>query len=1126
MHATSSVTSGAPSRPHARLKGSLRTRRLTRIMQALDIPHDLARALPAHTLQSWGIEAIKDDSVMLLASAQRWRVMGVTGTHERATIFAAMRQMHRINGAIWALWFWFEHDVLCVATFHDDHILHAELHIQQPRIFDLERFAALSPPAPGDDLTWRRQICEALDQSRLTRRFYDDFVHARKRLAHAVKNAPGNQKDREALALTVLLRVIVLYFLQGRGALDGDARFLRHRLDAARASGASFWETVLRPLFFGALSRPIHERSTSARALGAIPFLNGGLFEPSTFERDHPAITWADEVWHEVFDAFFERYSFVLRDPTPQVHAAHIDPEMLGRVFEGLMCQDHRSQTGAFYTPAPLVARMVAQSLSGYLARKLSVPTEDLHTLVTSGSLHASIAQNPAHLQALARSLTELKILDPAVGTGAFLIEALGALRRCWKGVRTAGYMGGVNPHTYGGVRALIHTHLHGVDVNTTAVRLCELRMWLALLSMWPNDLAGAIATMEPLPNLGHRLAVGDSLIGPHEHVMLDVRGKRRSGAWRGWRPEDLVSAEVKRGCEELAHLQSRYLESHGPAKIKAQQELERVEREQVVSLLDTQRTRHAHDIRVLEQLAQTPDLFGDQQDLPKQAHTQLLMLYRERDALTRRIDLARRGDRALTFCYEARFGEVMARGGFDLILTNPPWVRATAQERQIKGLHGVRYQSAAGGLWRGAAQHGVRATFGTQPDLSALFIERSLELLRPAGRLCALVPAKLFRSLHGAAVRGVMAEHHIVALEDLSEATGECFDAVTYPAVIEIEKRASRPVRPSRRGAPSCPQPRTRITCWRGASAHRASLPLASICLHGKDMREPWVISAGAIAKLHALVHQPHEGISVLGHIEALRPKRGIMTGHNASFCMTSARALELCDGDENAMRRWTRSYVRGRDVRAWQIKGDLGAQRVLWPYDGHQPCDLDAMPEPMQAHFLAHESALRSRSDCRARTTEFWRLFRVQRGVEGPKVIWRDLSLWAEAACDEGGHVPMNTAYYIPCDDVVRAWLLTAWMNSWVTRVALHVLAERAHHGYRRHFGWTVASMKIPMRWALFIAGGDDPELAADCMFWRGEPDGPGLCEAALCTLMGIPRELMLDACGELVRHAKKSA
>src|SRR5207253_5768675 len=99
--------------------------------------------------------------------------------------------------------------------------------------------------------------------------------------------APRSRTERHTLALTALTRGLFLYFVQAKGWLDGDPRYLIHRFDEGLALRRSFHRHVFEPLCFGALNQPAGERSRSARALGSLPFLNGGLFEPTALERRH-----------------------------------------------------------------------------------------------------------------------------------------------------------------------------------------------------------------------------------------------------------------------------------------------------------------------------------------------------------------------------------------------------------------------------------------------------------------------------------------------------------------------------------------------------------------------------------------------------------------------------------------------------------------------------------------------------------------------------------------------------------------------------------------------------------------------------------------------------------------------
>ena len=139
-------------------------------------------------------------------------------------------------------------------------------------------------------------------------------------------------------------------YLQG---LTGDDTRL---LDRALAARRHFHRSYLQALCFGALNRPAANRGAAARALGRIPFLNGGLFEPSALERQHGPALWSNADWRAAFDDLFERFHFSVREHDAGEFVA---PDMLGRVFEGVMAPDERRASGSYYTPASLVREMV-----------------------------------------------------------------------------------------------------------------------------------------------------------------------------------------------------------------------------------------------------------------------------------------------------------------------------------------------------------------------------------------------------------------------------------------------------------------------------------------------------------------------------------------------------------------------------------------------------------------------------------------------------------------------------------------------------------------------------------------------------------------------------------------------
>ena len=133
-------------------------------------------------------------------------------------------------------------------------------------------------------LAYAVRAAEALAGEAVGRRFYREFRSALERMAEGLPG-PARAEDRRAYALLQLTRVLFLYFIQAKGWLAGRDRFLAESVDACLRRGRPLHRDLLRPLFFGTLNRPAPERGRVATSFGAIPFLNGGLFEPHPIER-------------------------------------------------------------------------------------------------------------------------------------------------------------------------------------------------------------------------------------------------------------------------------------------------------------------------------------------------------------------------------------------------------------------------------------------------------------------------------------------------------------------------------------------------------------------------------------------------------------------------------------------------------------------------------------------------------------------------------------------------------------------------------------------------------------------------------------------------------------------------
>jgi len=164
---------------------------------------------------------------------------------------------------------------------------------------------------------------------------------------------------------------------------------------------------------------------------------------------------------------------------------------MLGRVFEGLMAPAERSESGTFFTPSRLVSAVVRATLAAWLSRRLRVSEERAASLLDSPDARTRDA------------LARITVLDPAVGSGAFL---LGALRLLAGPATTRAARRALL------IRSVLSHGLFGVDRNAAAVRLAELRLWLEVVAADPGERPESIA---PLPNLDALVRQGDSLIDP-----------------------------------------------------------------------------------------------------------------------------------------------------------------------------------------------------------------------------------------------------------------------------------------------------------------------------------------------------------------------------------------------------------------------------------------------------------------------------------------------------------------------------------------------------------------------------------------------------------------------------------
>lgn len=797
---------------------------------------------------------------------------------------------------------------------------------------------------------------------------------------------------RHAWVLLQVTRLLFLRFVEAEGWLDGRPAFLRDAVDQTLARRRDPAAHLLQPLFFGTLNREPSRRSARTREFGTIPFLNGGLFEPHPMERAH---RWrlSTVAWRDLLDLILGiEVSLDLGDVGDRVN-----PELLGRVFEGVMHPAERRDAGTFYTPAGLVPPLVRECFACHLAARLGRDELRVHDALVDPD------------RELAAAMLRLRVLDPAVGSGAFLVGALQLAR-------------GPGRQAHRRTRRLVARGLFGVDRNPAAVRLTELRLWLEVLRSMRGRPAARVA---PLPNLDTTIRAGDALLDPLAGIGL--RGD--------------VAARIAT-ARRLATT------SHGSTRRHALEELRTGERTAMALALERNEARLDRALAELLEPARNATLFGDRTGLPHRAASQVRTLRRAIAAVRRERRRLAHDHGAPIFAVEAAFAPELAAGGFDVVLGNPPWVRAERLPVAERRALGARYR-----WWRGSGS-------GWQhlPDLSVAFVERAVELLAPGGTVGFLLPAKLATARYAATCRAALSHRttlHLAA--DLSSDPRADFQATTYPLALVA----------SRRSPPAGQQVRTAL---RPASE--------AVTQQAWRERGTWPVTGSHLLELAAGLTRRHPSLG-----EHWTPALGVKTGANAAFL----------DPPED-LAAWTRPVLRGRDLAA----GNLTARRrILWPADprGNPWSDL---PAPVAAHLAQHRRRLERRSD--RRDGPWWQLFRTGPATAPWRVAWADLARdLRPAALTDPSVVPLNSCYVIPCRDREEMLLVAAWLRATPIAALARLDAEPAANGYARFGGRAVASVPFPAaarrdRLLRDLAAADPPPLTA--------------LDARVATLLGLDR------------------
>ena len=561
----------------------------------------------------------------------------------------------------------------------------------------------------------------------------------------------------------LLGRLVFLYFLQKKGWLgcprdrndwqNGDAQFIRKLFDTC-ANKDRFHSKRLVPLFFDTLNNSSRPNDVFAITSTRVPYLNGGLFERDfdhIAQIDFPAPLFADLL------EFFGQYNFTIDENDPDDREIGIDPEMLGHIFENLL--EYNKDKGAYYTPKPVVQYMCQQSLIYYL--RVHFPGDDAEATseierlirrkdpIDPRDSRSWVSRNAQRIDEL---LDTVKICDPAIGSGAF---PMGLLQEIYWTKLT------LHPSADRAAtkRAIIQQSIHGVDIDAGAVEIARLRCWLALIVDEPAPL--------PLPNLDYQIMQGNSLLESYEGIDLSnltepIRfGIRVLGSEQHELGLPKIQTELIEDTSatqlSLADLETKYFACHDPVeKARLRNEIDAA----VLRAIDERLARRREELEISIQ----------QRDAFQRGRATSLAEKKKRKAMQAELDslaetqsrlhalLADSGKERPFFLWHFWFRHIFgAKGGFDIIIANPPYINAI----EFKKIYGTKIREelkdqfvSATGAW----------------DLYVLFIELALTVVSENGIICLINPNKYLAAPYAEGLRNYILQHAaVVEIVDVS---------------------------------------------------------------------------------------------------------------------------------------------------------------------------------------------------------------------------------------------------------------------------------------------------------------------------------------------------------------------
>ena len=495
------------------------------------------------------------------------------------------------------------------------------------------------------------------DTEEITKRFYEDF---RSNHLDFQKYITGISREdhKKWYSSVVLNRLMFIWFLQKKGFLDGDYEYLKSKLK--NYSNKSYYQDFLKLLFFQGFARRPEERTREAKkALGDIKYLNGGLFLPHSIEEEYQHIDIKNRAFEKTFELFSE-YNWCLQDHKGKDN--EVSSDVLGYIFEKYINEIQQKSFGAYYTKDQITEYLSKNTIHSHIlekANKEGYSFKEIDELLSKLDINLckTLLTNEESI------LNTLTVLDPAVGSGAFLVSAMKVLLDIYSPIVEKikmfqkdnrdlcrwyrGFQDQYKSDLYGIKKSIILNNLYGVDIMKEATETCKLRLFLSLVSSALN-----VDEMEPLPNIDFNIMYGNSLIGflKHQTKQTSLFGESYEDIKKAY--NNSVKEYKKEGFFTFKELKQLKKEIFDFLKKNA-------------SKMNQALANECNNKHLKFKALNTDRKIQGENSVSKEN--------------IKKLD---------PFHWNFAFNQIMDRGGFDIIITNPPWEKVEIEDKEFFSQH------------------------------------------------------------------------------------------------------------------------------------------------------------------------------------------------------------------------------------------------------------------------------------------------------------------------------------------------------------------------------------------------------------------------------------------------------